>query len=154
MPMIERRHHKLPMGEVPSDTSWHPMPYWAASGVFASTPSGVSYQPVKYATGSATPQNIKPMPMPAANSMASQDSVECSACASVPPIRILPHGEMARPKQKITKILPDQIKNASKLAMMSHLRPSKRFLADSGSLTRVATRKIRIKPALTAKTGL
>ena len=45
----------------------------AASGSAPSTPNGGSR---KWSTGSATPKNISPMPMPAANNIANHDQAE------------------------------------------------------------------------------
>ncbi|MNM85376.1 hypothetical protein D3C81_974880 [compost metagenome] len=47
-------------------------------------------------TGSAAPQNTRPMPMPAANSIDSQLAREKSGSASSPPMRRLPKRPNAR----------------------------------------------------------
>ena len=60
-----------------------------ASGVPASTPKRGAGSP-RWKIGSATDQNIRPMPMPALSSIAYQAGRLNSGLAAGPPMRILP----------------------------------------------------------------
>ena len=55
-------------------------------------------------TGSATPKNSRPIPIPAANSMANHDQLEYSGLASGPPRRMRPRrvGNSTRQKRRKT----------------------------------------------------
>ena len=60
---------------------------------------------LKWLSGSATPQNTSPMPMPAANSIANQEPNPNSASSSSLPSTRLPTGEKATQAAKNTKVL-------------------------------------------------
>src|SRR5687767_7615769 len=73
---------------------------FAASGVAGSAiPIGGVLRCV---SGSATPQNIRPMPMPVANIMETQENVENSGSESSGPSLMFPNREIARYAEKIT----------------------------------------------------
>src|SRR6056297_3481628 len=92
----------------------------AASAVPPSMPGGAA----KCVTGSATPQNSNPAPMPPANSMAIQETVENSGRSSSAPSRMRPQGPSASTAAKITK--PEQSASHHQLApTMNHVvKPS------------------------------
>jgi len=64
--------------------------------------------------GSATDQNISPIPMPAANSMANHDITENSGVASRPPRRIFPTGRKISVTQNRTNTLAPAMNSQSK----------------------------------------
>ena len=75
------------------------MAKFAAASVPASIP-GIGFE--KCARGSEIPQNTRPTPMPAPNSMANQDTVEYSGLESSGPSLIFPHLLNAIATEKIT----------------------------------------------------
>ncbi len=76
-----------------------------------------------FETGVRAPQNIKPIPIPAANNIASHDKVECSALAPSPPRRTLPKGDTTSARQNSTNMFADHIKKASKEPIISPFKP-------------------------------
>ena len=70
------------------------------SGFVPASIPGIGFE--KCARGSEIPQNTRPTPMPAPNSMANQDTVEYSGLESSGPSLIFPHLLNAIATEKIT----------------------------------------------------
>src|SRR5690606_5397396 len=85
--------------------------------------------------GSATPKYIKPIPIPAANSIEIQEKKEYSGLLSLLPNRIFPYLLNIRYKRKITNMVTDHTYIQFRLIKMKFFMPFRRYSATSGKST-------------------
>ncbi len=111
--------------------------FWTASGFPAAPVPGGGV--VKCVSGSATPKNIRPMPMPAENIMAIQETPLNSGSSSSRPSGIVPYRPSASQSTKTTN--PDPVStNNQPVLSMTHVSALPEALASDGVLTKPHTR--------------
>jgi hypothetical protein len=107
----------------------------------------------KWVSGSETPKNIRPMPMPALNIIATHEMVRNSGSSSSQPSGMLPNLPSASQSTKTTK--PDAV-SANSQPVLSMIQPRAELdaLASELVLTNPQTKNATAMTAVTPKTTL